>query len=191
MEILFFQRVLRCSALASCSCSSRSPLPLQAHDVWVQTNTNLSGSAIPSISTPMLGNYGNHHRLRLRARSILEAQLNLRLNGNADLKPDLVDVGYTPMRFCPLPRHYRRTGPAHHRASGRPDRQLWPTSVPYAVRKRRLRSLLLDKVDPNMPGFDKPLGHPLELVPLKHPILPMGPGEEIKVQLLFKGKTSG
>lgn len=38
------------------------------------------------------------------------------------------------------------------------------------------------------PGFAKPLGHALELVPETNPVTPMGPETPIKVQLLYKGK---
>jgi uncharacterized GH25 family protein len=38
-------------------------------------------------------------------------------------------------------------------------------------------------------GFDKPLGHALELVPEANPVTPMGPGQAIKVRLLFKSKA--
>jgi uncharacterized GH25 family protein len=46
----------------------------------------------------------------------------------------------------------------------------------------------LDKVPPNNPGFDKALGHALELVPEANPVTPMGPGQPLKVRLLFKGR---
>jgi uncharacterized GH25 family protein len=45
----------------------------------------------------------------------------------------------------------------------------------------------LDKVSRDHAGFEKPVGHPLELVPLKNPVTPMGPGTKIEVQLLYKG----
>ena len=44
----------------------------------------------------------------------------------------------------------------------------------------------LDKV-PRPQGFDKPLGHPLEIVPVASPAAPMGPGQPIKVQVLYQG----
>jgi uncharacterized GH25 family protein len=50
-----------------------------------------------------------------------------------------------------------------------------------------LASDSLDKVIPGT-GFDKPLGHAIELVPDANPVAPMGPGTPIKVRLLFAGK---
>ena len=38
----------------------------------------------------------------------------------------------------------------------------------------------------DLPGFDRPLGHALELVPEANPVAPMGPGTPIKVKLLFR-----
>ena len=46
----------------------------------------------------------------------------------------------------------------------------------------------LDRVDPGNPGFDRVLGHALELVPVVNPVTPMGPGQPITVRVLFKGK---
>jgi uncharacterized GH25 family protein len=46
----------------------------------------------------------------------------------------------------------------------------------------------LDKVEPAKSGFEKPLGHALEIVPQANPVTPMGPGQPISVRVLFKGK---
>ena len=46
----------------------------------------------------------------------------------------------------------------------------------------------LDRVAKDLPGYDRPLGHALELVPEANPAAPMGPGIAIKVRLLFRGK---
>ncbi len=46
----------------------------------------------------------------------------------------------------------------------------------------------LDRVPRHYAGFDQYLGHPLEIVPLSHPVTPMGPGQTIKIRLLFHGK---
>ena len=40
----------------------------------------------------------------------------------------------------------------------------------------------------DQPGFDKPIGHKIELIPEANPVVPMGPGIPIKVKLLFGGK---
>ena len=51
-----------------------------------------------------------------------------------------------------------------------------------------LASPSLDKVRSDWKGYEKALGHALELVPESNPVAPMGPGTPIKVKLLFNGK---
>ena len=46
----------------------------------------------------------------------------------------------------------------------------------------------LDRVPERNPGFNRALGHPLELIPETNPVTPMGPGLPIRVRLLYKGK---
>ena len=46
----------------------------------------------------------------------------------------------------------------------------------------------LDNVPLDSTGFDRPLGHALELVPVSHPVTPMGPGQKLHLQLIFNGK---
>ena len=46
----------------------------------------------------------------------------------------------------------------------------------------------LDRPTADNPGFDRPIGHDLELVPVLNPVTPMGPGSPIKVRLLYQGK---
>jgi uncharacterized GH25 family protein len=46
----------------------------------------------------------------------------------------------------------------------------------------------LDEMPLENPGFERPLGHDLELIPVANPVTPMGPGTPIRVRLLYKGK---
>jgi uncharacterized GH25 family protein len=46
----------------------------------------------------------------------------------------------------------------------------------------------LDKPSAQNPGFDKPLGHVLEIVPVANPVVPMGPGQTMRVRVLFQGR---
>lgn len=46
----------------------------------------------------------------------------------------------------------------------------------------------LDDVPVQNAGFDRVLGHPLELVPQHNPVTPMAPGTRLEVQLLFEGE---
>src|SRR5690606_30901828 len=46
----------------------------------------------------------------------------------------------------------------------------------------------LDRPGLDHPGFDRVLGHTLELVPLTNPVAPLGPGQTLRVRLLFHGE---
>jgi uncharacterized GH25 family protein len=52
-----------------------------------------------------------------------------------------------------------------------------------------LASPSLDKVRDDWGGFDKALGHPFELVAVRNPVAPLGPGVPIRVKLLYQGKA--
>src|SRR5436853_56275 len=52
----------------------------------------------------------------------------------------------------------------------------------------KLAGKSLDKVSKANPGFDKPQGHAMELIPLTNPVTPMGPGVPVSVQVIYKGK---
>ena len=51
-----------------------------------------------------------------------------------------------------------------------------------------LASKSLDRVPMSPPGFNRVLGHPLELVHQTNPVAPMGVGTPLRVRLLWKGK---
>ena len=46
----------------------------------------------------------------------------------------------------------------------------------------------LDRVEKDLAGFDRIRGHALEIVPIVNPVMPMGPGREIAVRVIYKGK---
>src|SRR5205823_2844053 len=63
-----------------------------------------------------------------------------------------------------------------------------PTRAVKSAKTFFVISKSLDRVTPDNPGFDRELGHPLELVPVRNPVTPMGPGTPLMVKLLYKGK---
>ena len=63
-----------------------------------------------------------------------------------------------------------------------------PTRSLKSAKTCFVASASLDKPNPHNPGFDKPLGHPLEIVPQANPVFPMGPGQAIRVRVLLKGQ---
>ena len=170
-------------------------VPAVAHDTWVQTNTHVVRTGDAVHIDLLLGNHGNDHRDfkiagKLSPESV-QSFVVLAPDGKSyDLKPDLVDLGYAPKegyltsKFVPAKAGLyvaaqSSDGVVNH---GKPVRSVRSAKAYFVV------SASLDKVEAKLPGFDKPLGHKLELVPEVNPVAPMGPGQAIKVKLLFNGK---
>jgi uncharacterized GH25 family protein len=165
----------------------------RAHDTWVQTNTNIVRVGDNVHVDLMLGNHGNDHRDFKLASKIELAGCTLDVlapdGKRFDLRERLIDTGYTPKegywsaRFAgALPGLYLVAHTSDRVVSYAPTRSIKSAKTYFVMSKS------LDKVSPDNPGFHKPLGHALELVPQTNPVTPMGPGTAIKVQLLFKGK---
>lgn len=165
-----------------------------AHDTWVETNTNLIRTGDAVQVDLKLGNHGNDHRdFKLASKTDLAAcTLDvIGPDGTAyDLKPQLADLGYAQNegywsgRFVAVqPGLYLV---AHSRDKivnhGRPTRGIKSGKTFFVA------SPSLDRVSRENPGYDRPVGHPFELVPVAHPVTPMGPGQEMAVRLLLKGK---
>lgn len=165
-----------------------------AHDTWVQTNTNLIRSGDAVHLDLMLGNHGNEHRdFKLASKVDLEGcTLKVRDPKNRvyDLRDQLADTGYTPKEGFWTTK-FAATAPGLYLVEhtvdklvnhGKPLRSIKSAKTFFVVSKS------LDKVPLENPGFDRVLGHGLELVPTTNPVTPMGPGEKFGVRLLLKGK---
>ncbi|MGH7224135.1 MAG: DUF4198 domain-containing protein [Gemmataceae bacterium] len=166
---------------------------LSAHDTWVQTNINVVRAGDSVHIDLMLGNHGNDHRdFKLAGKIDLESctLTVVAPDGKSyDLKDRLVDTGYTPKEgywtvsfTAAKPGLYLVVNTVDKVVSYAPQRTIKSAKTFFVLSKS------LDKVARDNPGFDKPLGHPLELVPESSPVTPMGPGTPIKVKLLYKGK---
>jgi uncharacterized GH25 family protein len=164
-----------------------------AHDVWLQTNTNVVRSGDAVHVDVLLGNHGNDHRdFKLAGKpSLADAAVQIVAPGGQafDLKDKLVDTGYAPQegfwtaRFVPADSGLYVVGHLSDQVmSYGPVRSVKSAKTCFVV------SPTLDKVSPANPGFDRPLGHPLELVPIANPVTPMGPGTPLRVRLLYKGR---
>lgn len=161
-------------------------LPVSAHDTWVQTNVAKVEAGQPIYADLMLGNHGNNHRDFLLDSKIPLAGSTLSLikaDGHAvDLKPALIDraaaekEGYWSVKVsAPEPGLY---GIAH----------TYDAIVSYAP-KRAIKSAKAFFLSGGVASasFDRPFGHPLEIIPLVDPIT-LRAGDSLKVQVLFKGK---
>src|SRR5262245_59333022 len=165
--------------------------PARAHDTWVQTNTNLVRTGDAVHVDLMLGNHGNDHRDFKLASKVDPSGGSLEVlapdGKKYDLKERLADLGYAPKEgfwsgkvAAVKPGLYL----VAHRldqvvSHGRPVRALKSGKTFFVVTPS------LDKPARDQRGYDKPLGHPLELVPEANPVLPMGPGTPIKVRLWY------
>ncbi len=107
-----------------------------------------------------------------------------------DLRPALVDLGYTPAEGFHSAR-FITAEPGLYAIAQTRDQLLnfgKPKRVIGSAKTYFVASRSLDKVDADQPGFDRPLGHRLELVPEANPVTSMGPESPIKLRLLMDGK---
>jgi len=164
-----------------------------AHDAWLQVNTNVVRVGDAVTIDLMLGNHGNNHRDFKLAGKTNPAAGPLEVvapdGKRYDLKDRLTDTGYTPKEGFWSTRFvgeqaglYLVSRLSDQVVSYAPKRSVQSAKTCFVI------SRSLDQVPPDNPGFDKPLGHPLELVPVANPVTPMGPGQAIRVRLLFKGQ---
>ena len=171
-----------------------SAMSTQAHDTWIQTNSNVIRAGDAVHIDLMLGNHGNDHRdFKLASKTTLDGAALKVIGPNGkgfDLKDRLSDVGYTPKEGFWTTR-FAATEPGlymveHTRDSvvnhGAPTRSVRSGKTFFVVSKS------LDQVPHENPGFDKVQGHPLEIVPEANTVTPMGPDVPIRVKILFRGK---
>lgn len=166
---------------------------IQAHDAWVQAHSNLVRVGDAITVDLMMGNHGNHHRdfkLTGKADPASGTLDVIAPDGKAyDVRGDAIDTGYTPKEGY-WTVSFRTGGPGLYLAVHTSDKV-----VSYAP-ARSIKSAKvffvapesLDRPGTDYPGFDRVLGHPLELLPLTNPVLPMGPGQSLRVRLLLHGK---
>jgi uncharacterized GH25 family protein len=166
---------------------------LSAHDAWLQVNTNIVRVGDAVRIDLMLGNHGNNHRDFKLAGKLDPAAGSLEVIAPSgkryDVKDRLADTGYTPREGFWTTRFagdesgfYMAARLSEQVVSYAPKRSIQSAKTCFVL------SRSLDQVSQDNPGFDKPLGHPLELVPHANPVTPMGPGQAIQVRLLFKGQ---
>lgn len=163
----------------------------QAHDTWVQTNSNVVRTGDAVHVDLMLGNHGNDHRDFKLASKIDLAVCTLDIlspDGNTyDLKPDVIDMGYAPKEGY-WSAKFVAAQPGLYLVDHTVDTLHRTTRAIKSAKTFFVVSPTLDKVDPHYSGYDRLLGHPLELVPEMHPVTPMGPGVPFRLRLYFKGQ---
>jgi uncharacterized GH25 family protein len=166
----------------------------EAHDTWVQTNTNVIRTRDAVYIDLMLGNHGNEHRdFKLASKTTVDDTTPkvIAPDGKSyDLKDRLTDVGYTPKEGFWSGR-FAATAPGLYMVEHARDSIVNHGSPARSIRSGKtffVASKSLDEVPDEHPGFDKVLGHPLEIVPEANTVTPMGPDVPIRVKVLFRGK---
>lgn len=165
----------------------------QAHDTWVETNTNLIRVGDAVHIDLKLGNHGNEHRdFKLASKVSLDfCQLAVIAPGGKryDIKSGLIDTGYAPKEgywtttfAADAPGLYMVSQTFDSVMSYAPERSIKNAKTFFLVSKS------LDRVPLYSPGFDRKTGNGLELVPENNPVVPMGPGAPLKLRLYFKGQ---
>lgn len=183
---LFTLILMVCGPIALCRSAA-------AHDTWVQTNANLVRIGDVAFIDLFLGNHGNDHRDFKMAGKPDRAASRLIViapgGQQYDLAERLVDNGYAPSegffsaRFVPAEEGlYLVAHTLDKVVSYAPQRTLKSAKAWFQASSK------LDGARAAAAEFDKPLGHALELVPKSHPVMPLGPGTPISVQLLLHGK---
>lgn len=170
-----------------------STSPAQAHDTWIQANTNLVRVGDAVFLDLMLGNHGNNHRdFKIIGKASMEHSTWQVIDPDGkihDLKPDAIDTGSTPKdgfwtaAFRPGKAGLYLSAQSSDRVvSYAPKRSVHGAKTFFVASEK------LDMVPAGTEGYGRILGHGLELIPQVHPVSPMVPGTEFKVQLLYKGK---
>ncbi|HEX4143334.1 MAG TPA: DUF4198 domain-containing protein [Pirellulales bacterium] len=164
-----------------------------AHDTWVQTNANIIRVGDAAYVDLLLGNHGNDHRdFKLAGKADLEAstlEIVLPNGRRLDVKPGLADQGYAPSEGFWSTR-FVAAEPGLYTVSHTYDKVVSyaPVRAIKSAKTCFVASRSLDDVPRDAGGFDRPLGHSLELVPTTHPVTPMGPGVPLGVRLLYRDK---
>lgn len=166
-----------------------------AHDTWVEASPSVARVGDAARIDLLLGNHGNNHRdFKLAGKLKLDGA-TLRViapdGQDFDLRDRLIDTGYAPQEGfwtatfgLDVPGTYMVAHTYDKVVAYAPERTVKSAKTfVIASPSVDLVPLSLTKT-----GFDRVLGHPLELVPVRNPVVPAGPGMPIRVRLLFQGQ---
>jgi len=162
-----------------------------AHDTWVETNTSIVRKGELVHVDLKLGNHGNEHRdFKLASKIALdkcEISVISPQGQSTDMKPRMVDTGFTPKEGYWMGRFVSQSEGLHI-VSHTCESKHGTTRGIKSAKTFFVAGQKLDAVPEIADGFDKPLGHPYELVPLVNPVTAMGPGQLIRVRVLYEGQ---
>ncbi|WP_254509513.1 DUF4198 domain-containing protein [Anatilimnocola floriformis] len=185
------RQLLFAAVLTVCGLNAAS-----AHDIWLETNTELVRVGDRVDIDFKLGNHGNEHRDFKLASKTAPDGLALEVISPAgkkyDLRPSLTDLGYTPKEgYWSAP--FITAEPGHYLALSTSDKIVNHGKPLRSIRSAKvwwLADKSLDKPGAKWDANRKPLNLPFELVLLSDPVLFAGPGKAIDVQLVRSGKPA-
>lgn len=164
-----------------------------AHDTWVETNMSLVRKGELVHVDLKLGNHGNEHRDFKLASKIALEKCEIAViapNGKStDMKSKMVDTGYSPKEGYWSGRFVTQTEGVHV-VSHTLETLHGTTRAIKSGKTFFVASKKLDAVPEIADGFDRPLGHGYEIVPLVNPVTATGPGQPIRVRVLYEGQPA-
>lgn len=166
-----------------------------AHDTWVEPNVPIVRVGDVAHLALFLGNHGNDHRdFKVAGKMNLDGT-TWTVTGpdgaSTDLKATALDRGLSAKEGF-WNASFLADKPGLYTVVQRSDRVVdyAPTRSVKVARTFVLASKSLDRVDPPKWGAESaPVASDgLELVPLTHPVAPLGPGSVVRMKVLFKGQ---
>lgn len=163
-----------------------------AHDNWVQPNTTLVRVGDVVYLDLLMGNHGNHHRdFQIMGKASPEHGQWITVDPTGqqhDLKSAAQDRGMGAKEgfweapfIAPAAGLYLVGQASDQVVSYAPLRSIKSAKAFFVAREH------LDEATSEPAGFDRVLGHPLELVPLTSPV-GLKAGAQLKVQVLYHGQ---
>lgn len=172
-------------------CASVIAVPVLAHDTWVEVNTPEVREGNVVHVDLKLGNHGNDHRdFKLHSLITLDhatLSVNMPCGCEVDLKPNLIGTAYEEKQgYWTTP--YITTKPGLHVVAHELDTLHGKFR---AIKSAKTYFVVGDNPTATkgpLMRCDRPLGHPLEIVPLTNPVTESGPGKPIRVRVVFEDK---
>lgn len=159
-----------------------------AHDTWVEVNTPEVREGNLVYVDLKLGNHGNEHRdFKLHSLITLDhASLSVfaPCGCEADLKASLTGNAYEPKQGYWTAR-YTTTKPGLHVISHQLDTLHGTIRAIKSAKTYFVVGPDSTATKGPLMHSDRPLGHPLELIPLTNPVTESGPGKPIRVRVLY------
>ncbi len=160
-----------------------------AHDTWVEVNTPVIRAGDLIHADLKLGNHGNDHRdFKLHSRiTLAPCTLEVMAPSGAitDLKSKVVATAFEEKQGYWTAR-YVATESGLHVLAHKLDILHGTTRAVKSAKTYFVAGSASESVAQE--GYQRPLGHDLELVPLINPVTMTSAGQAVRVKLLFEGK---